>query len=119
MPAYGQDRPLGAGRGRFGDARGRQGGGLFFSAFTGVHRQFDRQRRIAAGATQQLQAVGAEAGDRVVHGANDWAVVGQEEVGDGTQPLTGVLAGNGHRLFRKIPTGTHDGLANRRHEQMV
>ena len=44
--------------------------------------QTDRQRSETSGPSQDLETVGANPGDGIVHRAHDGAVVNQEQIGD-------------------------------------
>ena len=85
--------------------------------------QLDRQRGEAAGPPQDLEAVGADAGDGIVHRPHDRAIVDQEQIGDGlrgtgilpvvfelpqtAEALQGVVDLDGHRFLGEIAAGAN------------
>ncbi len=74
---------------------------------------------VAARAAQQLRPSGRHAHDRVVGPRLDRAVVQEEEVGDGGEPVARVLVAVGDRLVGGVAARHHERLPHAREQEVV
>ncbi len=80
---------------------------------------FNRQRRVAASAAQNHFTVQHHAHDRIIHMADDGAVVDQKHIGDVAQAFKGLAFICANRFVAQVAARGHDRKAQFCQQQMV
>ena len=77
------------------------------------------KRRVAAGAAQNHFAIQHHAHNRVVHVADDGAVVNEKHIGNAAQPLQRLEFVRADRFVAQVAAGGDDGETEFGHQQMM